>query len=96
MTATEDANKALLIVKTLPAALRYEHQLAVAEGDHVMLHGRFSGHGQPANWVVVDIVRIADGKLAEHRDVIHDEADRAQSRSGLPMFGDTFRPTPCA
>ena len=78
------------LVKTLPAELRYEHQLVVADGDHVMLHGRFSGHGQPANWVVVDIVRIADGKLAEHWDVIQDEADRTQSRSGLPMFGDTF------
>jgi acetyl esterase/lipase len=70
--------------------LRYKHQLVVADGDHVMLHGRFSGHGQPANWVVVDILRIADGKLAEHWDVIQDEADRTQSRSGLPMFGDAF------
>jgi acetyl esterase/lipase len=81
------------LVKSLPAELRYEHQLVVATGDHVMLHGRFSGHGQPANWVVVDIVRIADGKLAEHWDVIQDEADQGQSRSGLPMFGDTFPPT---
>ena len=70
--------------------MRYEHQLVVADGDHVILHGRFSGHGQPANWVVADIVRIADGKLAEHWDVIQDEVDETQSRSGLPMFGDTF------
>jgi epsilon-lactone hydrolase len=81
------------LVKTLPTELRYEHQLVVADGDHVMLHGRFSGHGQPANWVVVDILRIADGKVAEHWDVIQDEADRPQSRSGLPMFGDVFPPT---
>jgi acetyl esterase/lipase len=78
------------LVKSLPAELRYEHQLVVAHGDHVMLHGRFSGHGQPANWIVVDIVRIDDGKLAEHWDVIQDEAHRTQSRSGLPMFGDAF------
>jgi predicted SnoaL-like aldol condensation-catalyzing enzyme len=37
--------------------LRYECQLAVAQGDFVMLHGRFSGLGQPVNWVVVDILR---------------------------------------
>jgi monoterpene epsilon-lactone hydrolase len=80
------------LVKALPGELRYEHQLVVADGDHVMLHGRFSGHGQPANWVVVDIVRVADGKLAEHWDVIQDEADERQSQSGLPMFGDTFPP----
>jgi epsilon-lactone hydrolase len=78
------------LVKSLPAELRYEHQLVVADGDHVMLHGRFSGHGLPANWVVVDVVRIADGKLAEHWDVIQDEAGRDESQSGLPMFGDTF------
>jgi epsilon-lactone hydrolase len=78
------------LVKSLPAELRYEHQLVVAYGDHVMLHGRFSGHGHPANWVVADVVRIADGKLAEHWDVIQDEVDRTQSASGLPMFGDAF------
>jgi acetyl esterase/lipase len=58
-----------------------------------MLHGRFSGHGRPTNWIVVDTVRVADGKLAEHWDVIQDEADRTQSLSGLPMFGNAFPPT---
>jgi epsilon-lactone hydrolase len=82
------------LVKSLPTALRYEYQLVVAHGDHVVLHGRFSGHGQPANWIVVDVVRIADGKLAEHWDVIQDEAHQAQSRSGLPMFGNTFPAPP--
>jgi predicted SnoaL-like aldol condensation-catalyzing enzyme len=33
-------------------------------------------------------VRIADGALAEHWDVLQDEAARAESKSGLPMFGD--------
>jgi acetyl esterase/lipase len=133
MTATEDANKALVIeafdtlfnrrdyaraeafwspdyiqhsahiasgraglfelVKSLPAELRYEYQLAVADGDYVVLHGRFSGHGQPANWIVADVVRVADGKLAEHWDMIQDEAGENESRSGLPMFGDVFPAT---
>jgi predicted SnoaL-like aldol condensation-catalyzing enzyme len=78
------------LVKSLPAELRYEHQLVVANGDHVILHGRFSNHGQPVSWVVADIVRVADGKLAEHWDVIQDEAPRATSLSGLPMYGNTF------
>jgi monoterpene epsilon-lactone hydrolase len=82
------------LVRSLPPELRYEHQLVVADGDHVLMHGRFSGHGQPANWIVVDVVRIADGKLAEHWDVIQDEADETQSQSGLPMFGDTFPTAP--
>jgi len=56
----------------------------------LMLHGRFSGLGQPANWIVVDIVRIEDGRLAEHWDVIEDEVTREGSASGLPMFGAAF------
>ena len=78
------------LVKSLPATLRYENHVAAASGDFVILHGRFSGHGLAAAWVVADIVRMEDGVLAEHWDVIQDEATRAQSRSGLPMFGDKF------
>jgi predicted SnoaL-like aldol condensation-catalyzing enzyme len=70
--------------------MRYENALIVANGDYVMLHGRFSNVGQPANWIVVDIVRIEGGLLAEHWDVIQDEATQEESKSGLPMFGDTF------
>lgn len=78
------------LVRSLPATLRYENHLAAASGDFVILHGRFSGHGLPAAWVVADIVRMEGDVLAEHWDVIQDEATREQSRSGLPMFGDTF------
>lgn len=78
------------LIRTLPSTLRYENQLIVAEGDYVIAHGRFSGHGRPAAWVAADIVRIEDGKLVEHWDVLQDEATKAQSVSGLPMFGDRF------
>jgi predicted SnoaL-like aldol condensation-catalyzing enzyme len=33
---------------------------------------------------------VADGVLAEHWDVLQDEATKTESRSGLPMFGTTF------
>ncbi len=78
------------LVRTLPNSLKYENQLIVAEGDYVIAHGRFSGHGRPAAWIAVDIVRFEDGKLVEHWDVLQDEATKAQSISGLPMFGDRF------
>jgi len=55
-----------------------------------MLHGRFSGMGLPAAWVVADIVRLEGGRLAEHWDVVEDEATEEQSKSGHPMFGGTF------
>src|SRR4029077_9547153 len=35
----------------------YENALITANGDFVMLHGRFWNVGQPAHWVVADIVK---------------------------------------
>jgi predicted SnoaL-like aldol condensation-catalyzing enzyme len=78
------------LIKASPASLKYEPGVIVAEGDFVIVHGRFSGTGLPRNWIAADVVRIADGVLAEHWDVLQDEATRAESKSGLPMFGDSF------
>jgi predicted SnoaL-like aldol condensation-catalyzing enzyme len=70
--------------------MRYQNGLIVADGDYVMLHGRFTDIGQPAHWIAADIVRMEGGQLAEHWDVIQNEATGGESKSGLPMFGDTF------
>ncbi|MFZ0729910.1 MAG: nuclear transport factor 2 family protein, partial [Methylovirgula sp.] len=78
------------LVRSLPASLHYEHGLILAEGDYVIVHGRFSGSGGPAAWIAADVVRIEHGRLAEHWDVLQDEVTRAESKSGLPMFGDHF------
>ena len=78
------------LIRSLPPTLKYENSLVVAEGDYVLLHGRFSGMGLPVNWIVVDIVRLEDGKLKEHWDVIEDEASKTSSKSGLPMWGSVF------
>ena len=78
------------LIRNAPHTLRYEHQLIVTEGDYVIVHGRFSGTGQPVAWIAADIVRIENGILVEHWDVIQDEATQEQSKSGLPMFGTTF------
>jgi predicted SnoaL-like aldol condensation-catalyzing enzyme len=78
------------LIKSIPPTLKYEPGTIVAEGDFVIVHGRFSGFGAPVNWIAADILRIKDGILVEHWDVIQDEASRASSKSGLPMFGDNF------
>lgn len=78
------------LVMSLPPTLKYEPSLIVADGDVVIVHGRFSGFGAPANWIAADILRIQDGILVEHWDVIQDEATQEQSKSGRPMFGDSF------
>lgn len=78
------------LIKSLPSTLKYEARTIVAEKDFVIVHGRYSGHSSPVNWIVADIVRIKDDILVEHWDVIQDEATRESSKSGLPMFGDKF------
>jgi predicted SnoaL-like aldol condensation-catalyzing enzyme len=78
------------LIKSIPPTLKYEPGTIVAEGDFVIVHGRFSGFGAPRNWIAADIVRIEAGILVEHWDVIQDEATEEQSNSGAPMFGKTF------
>ncbi|HEX2354771.1 MAG TPA: nuclear transport factor 2 family protein [Xanthobacteraceae bacterium] len=78
------------LVRSMPPILKYEPGAIVAENDYVIVHGRFSGTGRPRNWIAADVVRVADGVLAEHWDVLQDEATKAESRSDLPMFGTTF------
>jgi predicted SnoaL-like aldol condensation-catalyzing enzyme len=79
------------LIKSLPPTLKYEPGTIVAEGNVVIAHGRFSNFGLPVNWIAADILRIKDGILVEHWDVIQDEATKQESKSGLPMFGETFR-----
>jgi predicted SnoaL-like aldol condensation-catalyzing enzyme len=78
------------LIKGLPDGFHYENGLTVANGEYVLLHGRFTGIGLPANWIVVDIVRLENGQLTEHWDVIQDEVTKEASVSGLSMFGDSF------
>ena len=79
------------LIKGMPLTLKYEAGTMVADGDFVIVHGRFSGFGAPVNWIAADILRIEDGLLAEHWDIIQDEARKEQSKSGNPMFGDRFQ-----
>lgn len=78
------------LVAAAPPEMRHEAGRVAASGDYVLIHGRFTNIGQAKAWVVVDIVRVADGLLAEHWDVIQDEASQAESKSGNPMFGSHF------
>jgi hypothetical protein len=45
---------------------------------------------RPRGWIAADILRMENGRLAEHWDVLQDEASASESKSGLPMFGDRF------
>ena len=77
----------LAIAKMIPTltALTYEPGMAVAGGDLVMVHGRYTGWG-PKPMVAVDIFRVDDGKVVEHWDVMQEEVSAADTASGHAMF----------
>ncbi|CAB3764243.1 nuclear transport factor 2 family protein [Paraburkholderia humisilvae] len=72
------------------ADVRFEYDMAIAQGDFVWVHSRYTSSASPAALIGVDIIRIEDGKLVEHWDVLQDEATRSESAGGHPMFGSTF------
>ena len=51
------------MIAGFPDTFQYEPGMAVAEGDLVMAHGRYTGWG-PKPMVAVDIFRIAMGELS--------------------------------
>ena len=55
------------LIKGPPDSLHYENGLTVADGDYVLLHGRFTGMGLPAK-IVVDIVRLENGQALNCSD----------------------------
>jgi predicted SnoaL-like aldol condensation-catalyzing enzyme len=77
------AIKALL--GNLSRDFKYEPGLVVADCDYVCIHGRYIGWG-PKPMIAVDVFRVADGKIAEHWDVMQEEVPAAQSANGNSMF----------
>ena len=72
-------------LSSLGPDFKYEPGMVVAEGDYVMMHGRYSGMG-PKPMVAVDIFRLEDGKIVEHWDVLQEQVDK--TASGNPMFSN--------
>ena len=80
------------LVRRLPDTLKYD--MIVAEGNFVIVHGRFSGFGAPASWIAADILVIEEGVLVGHWDVIQDEANtcpvqerKSDVRQFIPRIG---------
>src|SRR5712671_3491996 len=45
------------LIKSMPPTLKYEPGMIVADGEFVIVHGRFADFGLPVNWIVADILR---------------------------------------
>ena len=64
---------------------KYEMGLIVADGDFVMIHARITGIG-PKPLIGVDILRVKEGKLVEHWDVLQEEVPAENTASKNSMF----------
>jgi predicted SnoaL-like aldol condensation-catalyzing enzyme len=73
------------LIASLKPEFRYEPGMAVASGDLVMVHGRYTGWG-PKPMVAVDIFRVVNSKVAEHWDVMQEEVPADRTASGNAMF----------
>ena len=73
------------LLGNLPADFKYEPGLVVADGDYVSIHGRYIGWG-PKPMIAVDIFRVANGKVAEHWDVMQEEVPATESANGNSML----------
>jgi predicted SnoaL-like aldol condensation-catalyzing enzyme len=73
------------LIPSLKKELTYTSGMVVADGDLVMVHGRYVGWG-PKPIVAVDIFRVKDGKVVEHWDVLQEEVPASATASGNPMF----------
>ena len=73
------------LVGSLPEGFGYEPGMVVAEGNIVMIHGRYVGWA-PEPVVAVDIFRVENGRLVEHWDVMQAEVPAHETKSKNAMF----------
>ncbi len=69
--------------KTHPAAA-LDMVRVISEGDLVVVHSKFTTGPEDRGEAIIDIFRIADGKIVEHWDVIQPVPE--QSANGNTMF----------
>ena len=80
------------LTRSLPI-LRFEYDMIIAKDNFVWVHSRYTQHGKRAALIAVDILRIENGELVEHWDVLQDEVTKDNSAGGYPMFGDSSQVT---
>ena len=72
--------------KTHPAAA-LDMVRVISEGDLVVVHSKFTTGPEDRGQAIVDIFRLADGKIVEHWDVIQPIPDH--TANGNTMFNGT-------
>ena len=74
------------LVRSLPDTLRYENAVVVAEGDYVMLHGRFTGSGRHRAWIAGDIVRMNSVQSSQSDRMSDSGSTDPNNATSLPSY----------
>jgi len=72
-------------VKNLPEGRRYEPSVVLAEGNIVMIYGRYIG-GEKKTLAGADIFRFENDMVVEHWDALQEEVPVEKTVAGNPMF----------
>jgi predicted SnoaL-like aldol condensation-catalyzing enzyme len=84
--ATDGAPAFIAFVKSITAShpdLRFEFKRFIAEGDLVVVHSHFVPASGARGSAVVDIFRLADGKIVEHWDVSQEVPEKAENQNTM-------------
>lgn len=72
------------LLAVLDSGFKWEPGIIVEENDIVITHSLVHGWG-PVPVVVVDVFCLADGKIAQHWDVVQEEVPASRSANGQAM-----------
>ena len=78
------------LIRSAPDTLRYEHQLILAEGNYVIVHGRFTGNGRPVAWIAADVAQDRGRSPCRTLGRASGRGHRGRIEKRAPMFGDQF------
>ena len=83
-----DASAAFLenAVRNNPELTHDVKRVIYGDGDLVAVHHHFRRKRDERGWAVVDILRIADGYVVEHWDVMQPVPDPAETKNKNGMF----------
>ena len=83
-----DATLAMMreTMKTNPDLTHDVKRVIIGDGDLVAVHHHFRRRKDEPGYAVVDVLRIKDGYVVEHWDVIQDVPDPATTKNANGMF----------
>lgn len=79
-----------ILKNSIDSGFKWTPGIFIEAGDLVIAHSEVQGWG-PNPLIVVDIFRLAGGRIAEHWDVVQEEVAADKTASGNPMTSFNYK-----